>query len=74
MTVHIPESKRATRDHRIVEARFQQAADQGRPSSDAPILCTCAAVVSSGTWDRHRGLMSPQEHGAMGGRARGRSA
>lgn len=50
--------------HVIAEVRFSQAAQQGRPSSEAPLLCTCSAVVTSGTWDEHRGLSTVQERQA----------
>jgi hypothetical protein len=42
--------------HRIVEVHFQRTAEQGRPSSEAPILCSCGEVTRSGTWERHRGV------------------
>ena len=44
------------------------AAEQGRPMSEAPVLCSCGAVVTSGTWDRHRGLSDPIEAARLGGR------
>lgn len=50
--------------HRIVQVRFRQAAEQRRPSSEAPVLCTCGDVVTSGTWDEHRGLSTVQERQA----------
>jgi hypothetical protein len=42
--------------HRIVEVHFQRTAEQGRPSSEAPILCSCGEVTRSGTWETHRGI------------------
>jgi hypothetical protein len=42
--------------HRIVEVHFQRNAEQGRPSSEAPILCSCGEVTRSGTWETHRGI------------------
>jgi hypothetical protein len=39
-----------------VEVHFQRTAEQGRPSSEAPILCSCSQVVTSGTWEKHRGV------------------
>lgn len=47
--------------HRIVEVRFAQTAAQGRPSSEAPLLCECGEVMRSAEWDAHRGLTRQQE-------------
>lgn len=44
-----------TRRHLIAEVRFEQTARQGRPMSEAPLLCTCGEVTTSGGWERHRG-------------------
>ena len=44
--------------HKIVDVRFAQTAEQGRPSSEAPLLCSCSEVVTSGTWEAHRGPAS----------------
>lgn len=41
--------------HVIAEARFAQAARQGKPESEARILCTCGVVTTSGKWEQHRG-------------------
>lgn len=46
--------------HRIAEVRFQQAADQGRPSSEAPLLCTCGEDMRSADWEAHRGRTQTQ--------------
>lgn len=46
--------------HRIAEVRFQQAADHGRPSSEAPLLCTCGEVMRSADWESHRGRTQTQ--------------
>lgn len=40
----------------IVGPRFQLMVEQGRPQSEAPILCSCGEIVTSGEWDAHRGL------------------
>ena len=45
-----------TRQHLIEEVRFVQTAALGRPMSEAPILCTCGEVTTSGAWEQHRGL------------------
>jgi hypothetical protein len=45
--------------HRIVEVRFVQTLAQGRPMSEAPILCSCSEVTSSGKWEQHRGPSLP---------------
>lgn len=55
MTVHIPVSKRRVARHTIVEVRFQQTVEQRRPVSEAPLLCSCGEVTTSGRWDAHRG-------------------
>lgn len=68
MTVNIVNAPRRAAVHVIEEVRFQQAAEQGRPMSEAPVLCRCGAVVTSGTWDRHRGLSDPIEAARLGGR------
>lgn len=44
-----------TRKHVIVDVRFQQTAEQGRPMTEAPILCSCGEVTTSGEWETHRG-------------------
>ena len=44
-----------TRLHTIIEVRYAQTVAQGRPIADSPILCSCSAVVTSGTWEAHRG-------------------
>lgn len=49
------------RRHLIAEVRFQQAADQRRPMSEAPLLCTCGEVTTSGGWEAHRGWTADQE-------------
>jgi hypothetical protein len=41
--------------HRIEEVRFAQTVAQGRPIAESPILCSCSAIVTSGTWELHRG-------------------
>lgn len=46
-----------TRPHTIVRVAFQANAEAGRPMSEAPVLCRCGAVVTSGTWDRHLSLI-----------------
>jgi len=57
-------SRRAyTRLHVIKEARFSQAVALGLPIEDAEIECSCGVVVTSGTWDKHRGLtLDAQRH------------
>jgi len=57
-----------TRPHTIVRVAFQANAEAGRPMSEAPVLCRCGAVVTSGAWDRHRGLSDPIEAARLGGR------
>lgn len=47
--------------HVIAEVRFVQAARQGRPESEAALLCTCGVVTTSGKWDEHRGPSTRQE-------------
>lgn len=49
------ERRAAFRSHTIEEVRFSQARAQGLRDEDAPLLCSCGAVVTSGTWDLHRG-------------------
>ena len=54
--------------HVIRDVRFQQTADQGKPSSAAPLLCSCGEVTTSGQWDEHSGRLTRQEAGKLGGR------
>lgn len=62
MTIHIENAPRRAAVHRIaVGPRFQLMVEQGRPMEDAPIGCTCGAVVTSGTWENHRGRTADQE-------------
>ena len=46
--------------HVIEEVRFQQTAEQRRPSSEAPLLCRCGEVTTSGEWEAHRGQTRDQ--------------
>jgi len=47
-----------TRQHLIERVEFQANADAGRPTSEAPVWCSCGAVTTSGEWDLHRGPTS----------------
>lgn len=66
--------RRQNRRHLIEWVRYALMAEQGRPMSEAPLLCECGEVVTSGTWDRHRGIMDRSEASARGGRAKGARA
>lgn len=52
---------RQNRRHLIEWVRYALMAEQGRPMSEAPLLCSCGAVVTSGTWEGHRGDTIDQE-------------
>lgn len=53
------------RPHLIQDVRFREAAELGKPSSEAQLRCSCGVVVTSGTWDAHRGLSTVQERQAL---------
>ena len=57
--------------HVIEEVRYQQTVAAGRPISESPILCSCSAVVTSGTWDAHRGRTLDAARHAVTKAARG---
>lgn len=46
--------------HTIEAVGFQEAAERGRPSSEAVLRCSCGTVTTSGQWDAHRGLTASQ--------------
>lgn len=53
--------RRQNRRHLIMDVRYALMAEQGRPMSEAPILCSCGEVTTSGGWEAHRGLTLDQE-------------
>lgn len=65
MTIHIVNAPRRAAIHRIADVRFQQTAERGLPMDQAPILCECGEVTTSGEWDRHRGLILPADRRAL---------
>lgn len=54
-------SGKAARRHQIEWVRFQLMAEQDRPMDQAPLLCSCGEVTTSGEWDEHRGPSSDSQ-------------
>jgi hypothetical protein len=70
MSITIQPAPRRAARHIIADVRFQQTAERGLPMEQAPLLCECGEVTTSGDWNRHRGVMDHAEASALGGRAR----